>query len=303
MRLSLLVTTCSLVFLLFAGSSVNAKEFTFDYQKIVEVDRTVRLDMNMGRGKVTITGSEDNRLVIEAVKRIRASNYDEAEEVADHIEIKVRASGDNVTVETNYLKMTNRGRSFWQKLLGGGSDAYGDVEYRIAVPTRTDIRLVSLASAIEISSVEGEVEIQNETGTIRGEFLFGPVTISQPDGDVDLQWIEGDVRVNATTGKIAINQVRGALDVATHTGEVHVRTELDSPRDFYVKTTSGAITMLIPETASGELNLETTGGEIETEVPVAIKSVSRNQLVGEFGRGGPRIHLSSASGDVVVQQF
>jgi len=282
---------------------VASKEFTFDYQKIVEVDQPVTLDLRLGRGKVTVEGTSDNRLIINAVKRVRASNYDEAEEVADHIEIKVRQDGAVVDVNTNYLRMMSRGKSFWQKILGSGSDWYGDVEYTISVPSRTDLKLTCLSADINVSSVEGAIDIENESGVIGGEFIFGPITISQPNGDIDLQWIEGDVRINATSGKIAVNQVRGATDIATHTGEVYVRTELDSPRDSYVKTTSGRIHFLVPESASGELSVETAGGEIETEVPITIKSFTRSQLIGEFGQGGPKIHLSSASGNVVVAQY
>jgi len=282
---------------------VASKEFTFDYQKIVEVDQPATLDLRLGRGSVTVTGTSDDRVTIEAVKRIRASNSAEAEEVADHIEIKVRQEGAAVEVQTNYLRMMSRGKSFWQKILGAGSDWYGDVEYQITVPSRTNLKLSCLSANVTVSSVEGDINIENESGVIKGEFIFGPVTISQPNGDIDLQWIEGDVRINATSGKIAVNQVRGATDIATRTGEVYVRTELDSPRDSYVKTTSGRIHFLIPESASGELSVETAGGEIETEVPIAIKSFTRSQLIGEFGQGGPKIHLSSASGNVVVAQY
>jgi len=298
-----IILSVLLMIVLFTAPPVASKEFTFDYQKIVEVDQPVTLDLRLGRGKVSVTGTSDNRLIIEAVKRVRASNSSEAEEVADHIEIKVRHDGDAVSVETNYLRMMSRGKSFWQKILGSGSDWYGDVEYQITVPSRTNLKLSCLSAGITISSVEGQIDIENESGSISGEYLFGPITISQPDGDIDLQWIEGDVRINATSGKIAVNQVRGATDIATHTGEVYVRTELDSPRDSYVKTTSGQIHFLIPSSASGELSVETAGGEIETEVPIAIKSFTRSQLIGEFGNGGPKIHLSSASGSVVVAQY
>jgi len=129
------------------------------------------------------------------------------------------------------------------------------------------------------------------------------VTVNQPNGEIDLQWIEGDIRINATSGKIVVNQVRGASDIATHTGEVYVRTELDTPRDCFVKTTSGKIHFLIPESASGGLSVKTAGGQIKSEVPIAVKSLNQSQLLGEFGRGGPTIHLSSSSGDVVVAQF
>ncbi len=289
--------------LLTAGREVAADEFSFDYQKIIDLKQQVTLDMRLVRGTVRIDGGEDHRIIINAVKRVRASNYNEAQEVADHIEIKVGESGERVEIQTNYLRMINRGRSFWQKLLGSGSDSYGQVEYTITVPIQTTVKISSLSSEIYVSSIEGGLDIENETGTAKAEYIFGPVTVSQPHGDVDLQWIEGDIRVKATTGTIVVNQIVGALDIATHTGEVHIRTELDSPRDFFVETTSGEITFAIPPAASGELDVETASGGIKTDIPIIIKSVTRTQLVGAFGDGGPRIKLTTSSGDVTVAQF
>ena len=102
---------------------------------------------------------------------------------------------------------------------------------------------------------------------------------------------------------ITIQQSRGAIDLVTLSGEVNIQTELDSPRDYLVETNSGSITFIIPEGSSGVLNIETQSGDVQTEMPVAVKSVSRNQLVGEFGRGGPTIRLSSSSGDVTVALY
>ena len=295
---------CIALVLVAATASVTvADEYSFDYQKIIDVHQPVLLDMQLVRGTVEIIGGEDNRIIIEAVKRVRASNYDEAQEVGDHIEIKVRHSDDKVELNTNYLRMINRGRSFWQKLLGGGGDSYGQVEYRITVPVRTDVKITSLAAEISVSSVEGEVEIENENGVSRAEYIFGPVVVSQPHGDVDLQWIEGDIRIKATTGTITVSQLRGALDIASRTGEVHIRTELDSNRDFFVQTTSGEISFAVPPAASGRLKLESGSGGIETDVPVVIKDISRNRLIGEFGNGGPKIHLTTSSGDITIAQY
>lgn len=284
-------------------STVAAEEYTFDYQKIIDLDQPGQLDLRLVHGSVQIVGGDGNQVVIEATKRVRASNYDEAQEVADHIEIKTRQKGTLVEVQTNYLTMVRRGRSFWQKLFGSGSDAPGDVEYTITVPYRTDIRIVSVAGKISVSSVEGALSIENESGEVRAEYVIGPLLVSQPHGAIDLQWIEGDIRVKAVTGTISVNQVRGALDIAARTGEVHVRTELDSPDDFSVETTSGRIHFAVPTSASGKLSVETASGGIQSDVPVVIESVSKRQLVGIFGQGGPQVHLTSSSGDVTIAQF
>lgn len=290
------------IFLLISTNSF-AKEYTFDFQRIYNEIQPDRLELIIPRGKVIIVGSEDDRVVIDAVKHIRAGDADEAQDVADHIEIKASEDGSLVRIETNYLRYHGRGVKFWQKLLGGGSDTYGVVNYTIAVPTDINLYINGIAADIELSSIQGEVEIENENGNTLSEFIFGNITIKQPTGKVDLQWIEGDIRIKTASAKIDVNQVRGALDITSQTGDVFVRTELDSSRDYFVKTNSGSVNFSIPEMSSGKLNIETVAGDINTEIPISIESVSNYKIVGEFGRGGPEINISSSTGDVSVALF
>ena len=130
--------------------------------------------------------------------------------------------------------------------------------------------------------------------------LFGPVTLIQETGDIELNWVEGDIKIKSTSSMISIIQVRGAIDLTTSAGKVNIQTELDSPNDFYVETTSGSIVFSVPTSSSGMLDIATESGEIRTEVPITVKSVSRKRLVGEFGAGGPTVSLSSVTGDVDV---
>lgn len=300
MRWPWFILPLATIFLLMS-IAVQAEEYSFDYQKIVEVREPIQMNLYAARGNVTVVGGSDNRVIIDAVKRVRGTNRNEAEEVADHIEIKVKAGEHHVDVETHYLRMVNRGRSFWSKLLGtAGSDSYGDVDFQITVPTRTSMTIVCLDGDVDISSIEGDVVVENFCGSTAGEYIFGSIALEQPTGEIELHWIEGDIRVKSTSSTISIIQVRGAIDLSTSTGVVNVQTELDSPKDYFVETGSGSITFSVPGSASGLLNIETQSGEIRTEIPVTIKSVSRQRLVGQFGNGGPTVSLSSGTGDVDV---
>lgn len=299
----LLPLAAALIFVCSWGGPISAEEFTFQYQKIVEVTEPVELDLNMATGKVFVNGSAGDQLIVEAVKRIRAIDRDEAEEVADHIEIRVDQDGPQISVKTNYLKLGTRRKSFWNKLFGGGEDSYGDVDFHITLPATRRLSITAMSAEIDVSNVEAAVEIENASGRTHAEFLLGPITVRQPTGPIELQWVEGDVRVHSNSGRISITQMYGSLDLVSLTGDIFVKTELDSPRDFFVETETGHIEIVVPELASGTLHIETEAGEISTEVPIAIVSTARHSLVGEFGTGGPRITLTSLSGNVTVAQY
>jgi len=309
--------------LLFSAQSVAAKDFTFQYQRIIEPQGPVTLDLTYLEGNLEVVGgNEDGKLIINAVKRVKAVSMAEAEEVQGYIEIKVTRSDKQVSVRTNYLKMRNRGRSFWQKLLGlGEDDSYGEVDWRIELPDdcnlvvtntsgrmnishlRGSVGIRSSAADIALSSIEGDVRIDNSGGETHGDLLFGNIEVRQPQGVIDLKWIDGNVRVRSVSAAIAIVQEQGAIDITTTTGTVDIQTNLDSPRSFYVETESGNINLKIPESSSGKLNIVSQSGRIKTEIPISIQSMTRKQVVGDFGFGGVTISLSSVSGDVTVAQY
>ena len=302
-KFDLLTKAICLSTVLLIGGTAHADEYTFDYQKIIRTDRAIEFNLELTRGHITIIGSETDDLVIEATKVVRASNRVEAEEVADHVEIKIDQSSRKVKVETNYLTMLSRSQSFWKKILGGGSSKMVLVNYVVRLPYGSTCTINSMAADIELSNIESPVTIDNNAGSVKAEYVFGPITVRQPTGDIDLRWIEGDVRIKTTSARVYVNQVRGAIDLTTQTGDVTIQTELDSPRDYFVETSSGRINFIIPSSASGALSIETESGVIKSEMPISIDAMSRRKLVGKFGNGGTEISLSSTSGDVSIELF
>ncbi len=320
-QLALLLALSGLVISV-APSESQAKDYWFDFQRVVETGPEARLSLNFVSGDLTIVSSEDDRVVIEAAKRVHAVSMEEAQLVADHIEIKIKHDKNKVDVTANYLRMRNRGQSFWSKVLGtGGEDSFGEVNWTIRVPADCHIHIVNTSGSMEIgnirgdldirssaadivlSSIEGAVNIENSAGVTRGELLFGPVTIRQAQGEIDLNFIEGDIKVKSSIAGIAIRQDRGALDLTTSSGNVDIQTNLDSSREYFVQTESGNIRLSIPETSSGDLRIDSKTGEIRTDIPIAIKSMTHKQVEGVFGFGGVKINLTSISGDVTVAQF
>lgn len=318
--LFLILVVAAPAFLL--SPALMAEKFSFEYQKTIPASPNFALELITGSGDIVITSGEDDKIIIEATKRVKGVNREEAEEIADHIEIKVKRDGRTVSINTNYLFMRDRSESFWQKVLGlGGSDSFGQVDWVIRVPDfcnvtiqntagiitvdqlRGDLNIRSKGSEIKLTGVEGQIDVENLSGTIIGVLLFGPVTVRQDRGKIDLQFVEGDIRIKSSSADINVRQDMGSIDLTTRTGNVTLQTNLDSSKDFFIETESGNISLMIPETSSGDIRIESQSGDIRTEVPIAIKSMSRKQVEGTFGVGGVKINLISLSGDVTVAQF
>lgn len=319
---------------------VQAGEQTFQYQRIVEVGDKAEITLTCQDGDIEIIGHEQSTVIIDAVKHIKIGDDREAAEIADHIEIRVEQKKQAVKIAANYLPIRERGRSFWQKVLGRGKeDSFGEVSFSIKVPRNCrvvldngegDVRIAdidgdismntsaqaialttihgavdirSAAASVVLTSIEGPVEVANSAGSTKGDMLFGPVTVRQPTGMIDLQFVDGDVRVKTTSADVNIRQERGAIDLATVTGSVMISTPLETSRDLFIETESGDITLMVPPEASGTLRLKSETGTIKTELPVKIDKMSTRQLVGTVGVGGIQVSLATISGDVTVAQF
>ncbi|MCH7947279.1 MAG: hypothetical protein IIC66_05710 [candidate division Zixibacteria bacterium] len=282
---------------------VKSEEFSFNYQKLINIQKPVLIDLEMVRGAIMVTGTDDNLITIDAIKMVRASSRSEAEEIAAHIEIKIRESKDKVRIQTNYLNLINRSPSFWNKIIGGGDKVISEVLYKISLPFNCGLRIKALDADIELTNVESNIYIEKSAGLTKAEFILGELEIHQPLGEIDLQWIEGDIKINSKSSKIFIRQTRGTIKLSTYNGNVDIQTEFESSNDYIVETSSGNVIFSVPISAAGELHLETITGEFSSEIPVEVISLARNRMVGIFGGGGTKVKIISASGKVVLAQF
>jgi DUF4097 and DUF4098 domain-containing protein YvlB len=310
------------LFVMAALAPASAKEYRMTFERQADTVGISTLDLTWIAGDCELTASDTDLIQIMAIKRVEAVSAEDANDLADHIQIQIEKIKDHLAVGTRYLRTLEKLPSFWQKMFSHGGDAsFGMVDWKVKVPAglkvrltssrgsitvgqiRNDLTIRSSASDISLASIEGAVTIDNGSGRLTGELIIGPVAIRQMLGTVNLQFVEGDIRIKSSSANISIEQELGALDLTTTTGNVDIRTNLESTRDYLVTTESGDIRLSVPESSSAQLKLNSRTGEIKTEMPVAIKSMSSTRLEGVFGEGGVRISLSSMSGDVTVAQF
>jgi DUF4097 and DUF4098 domain-containing protein YvlB len=168
---------------------------------------------------------------------------------------------------------------------------------------RGDINIAATSGGIILNSITGTMDIRTTSGDTKGSSLAGAVTLSQTSGKIDLTGLSGDVKIKSTSGDISIEQQSGAADIVSYSGRVMIKTELDSKRDYFAETMSGSIEFLVPQTSSGTVKMETGSGELKADLPLAIRTFSRNRLIGDFGSEGPKISLSTSSGDITIGQY
>lgn len=306
---------------LFLGNLSFAESYDFEYQKNIDVAGKAELEIINSQGNIKIEGAPVDRITVSAIKHVRATDLAEAEEIADHIEIKAAKSGDQIHIEVRFLKITRASDSFWKKLFGTGPDSFGSVDFQISLPyyckldvdntagniyidnLDNDIRIASASGEIELNGIEGNIDIAGTGANILMRSIQGNSDIRTTTGNVEAQDYFGGIKIKSTSGDITLYQENGNHELATHSGDVRVKTELNSDKEFRVETDTGRIFFSVPAAASGSVKLETISGNINTELPLTVQQFSKNKLAGTFGHRGPKIVIESQSGDITLGQY
>jgi DUF4097 and DUF4098 domain-containing protein YvlB len=165
------------------------------------------------------------------------------------------------------------------------------------------VTITAESGDVSFYTVSGPVDIRNSSGRTLGEDLVGDITVLQLSGQVKLSQIDGDVRIKAGSGKIEVMQQSGALTVTGESGHIDIKTDLNSDRDFAVETTSGSIAFAVPLSASGNVRMETGSGHLDTELPLTFDIFEKTRITGRFGEDGPKISLSTLSGDIKLSEY
>lgn len=193
-----------------------------------------------------------------------------------------------------------RGATVILKTQDGDIDVSDVAEVR-ASTSNGDVSLRRIARGVEASSMSGDVSLRDAGGHVRLNSISGSVEA------VNVTALDaGDfLQAKSVSGDVTLESIAPArVEARTISGEVNLRGALAPGGHYDFNTTSGDITLMLPESSSFKLDAQVfTSGEINTSFPLkqASKgSTSAEQaaghLVGTYGSGDATINLNSFSG-------
>lgn len=217
---------------------------------------------------------------------------------------------------------------------GGGLEAWADL--RISVPAGTDLEIYLAAGDTEAQGLEGEFLIDTGSGSVWARDVVGELNVDTGSGQVVVENVEGDLMVDTGSGQVEITGIRGnevsvdtgsgsvratritaaSLEVDTGSGQVTLaavsapdvyvdtgsgEVEVDllaDVDDLVVDTGSGAVTLRFPDGVGAEIEVDTGSGGIDVDIPLQLREVKRNYLLGVMGDGRGRIRIDTGSGGI-----
>jgi DUF4097 and DUF4098 domain-containing protein YvlB len=292
------------------------EKFTQSYK----VGDGAALDLSQLSGDIRVTGGSGGEIKVDATKRVRHRDPEEAKRLLAALRIEVNNFNGRVEVRTIYPR---RG-SF-------GNNISASVDYVIAVPAD---------AAVTIKSISGDVSVTNVKGEVRAETVSGDVNVSAAANVAIAKTISGDVTAQNVSAQttLVLSTISGtvlgtglkvrALEAGSVSGNVRlVGSEVER---LEAKSLSGNIEFEAPLTRGGryeftshsgnvrltlsgntgfELDADTFSGSVRSDVPVTLRTIgqadqnrrgSNRAIRGSYGDASAFLSVRSHSGSVVI---
>lgn len=242
-----------------------AAERTFDKQFMVPPGGQLTLDADVG--SIAVVGGEGHAVVVHA--DISGSN-DFLSRL--HIDAVQNSAGVTVTGRVEPGAWLDR----WFE------SGQHKVLYRIEVP---------LEYRLDLHTGGGSMDVRHLNASLRGTTSGGSITIQDIRGTTDARTSGGSIRLEHIDGRVRARTSGGSVEAG-----------ILSNRGVSLETAGGSITLMLPANVHGSIDAHTSGGRVESAIPVSsTRDSSRNELQGAINGGGELIFLRTSGGSIHIR--
>jgi DUF4097 and DUF4098 domain-containing protein YvlB len=152
---------------------------------------------------------------------------------------------------------------------------------------------------IDVRRVGGKMRFTSERTKLTVEGLRGRMRMS--GGSLEVDDVTGPVSLRSRSKDVRISGYRAALEVDLERGDIELQPGTKTPPAVVARTSSGAITLQLPDGAKFQLEAVARRGEIENHYgePLRLLEEERGGTI-TGGTGGALQKLESSRGRVTV---
>lgn len=141
----------------------------------------------------------------------------------------------------------------------------------------------SASGDCRLRNIKGRAKMRSSSGDIRVEGFEGPLSVNTTSGDIDMEEIKGDLKCETLSGDMELGKIRGngnfslvsgdlrleemegQLQASTTSGDLQIRALSSS--SLKVSTVSGDLSLSLVPVSGGKYELHSTSGDISLRVP------------------------------------
>jgi DUF4097 and DUF4098 domain-containing protein YvlB len=247
------------------GIDIFGEAYDFQSQGRQPAGEASRVLVENLYGHVRIVGADSEEVVVEGRTTVRAFNESGAEEAHEECPLEVFAQGDQIVVRTNQDRLSGAGRI--------------TTDLEITVPKGASIQGRGRYGDFDVSSVEGDVEIESDNAGVRLAEIGGNARISLEKSDiVRLVNLKGTLHLEGRGEDVELEDIEGQVTInGSYFGELLLRN-LAKPLQFESKRTEFHV-----EKAPGQIRItrgDITGNDLVG--PIRLKTRSRDVRLSDF---------------------
>lgn len=322
---ALLSLIASLVVPMLQGATEERIERRFEARPGGQV--TVEVDF----GAIEVVAHDRPEVTVEVWRQVKLGSERKEKEFLTDRPVSIEKEGNEVSVRVP--RSLSPGFSWsWR---GHRREAL----YKISVPSQTRLMLDTSGGHIHVTGVDADVHADTSGGSIRFKALTGTLVGNTAGGRIEVLDCQGKTEVETSGGSIEVRGGGGSLDAETSGGSIRVgpfggpitvstsgggitvenvagevrgstsggsiRAILPGPLPGPVRleTSGGSIAVTAPANAAFDLDAITSGGGVQSELPVTITGKARrSELVGPVNGGGVELKLRTSGGSIQVRK-
>lgn len=228
-------------------------------------------------------------------------------------ELQVSDVSGSVSLITGGGEVTTSNTGDLEVRTGGGDVVVQDVHGSASIATGSgDLVVSKVEGNCELKSghgdaslrdISGNVALSTVSGDVVAQNIGGNMSVASISADMDLKCIKGRVEVRNASGSVQLAHIGGDVEVTSTSGDVTLSTEIAQGNRYRLKTTSGNLLMVVPDSASGfSVNLSSYTGTVESNLKLEGATSTEKKLTGQYGEGRGEIVLDTFSGSASLKK-
>ncbi len=260
--------------------SANAATETFD--ESYQVEPGTKLELRNKNGNVTIRRWDQSQVKVFAKKKTHRGGK------LENVKVEVTL-GETMNIETIHLVRNPK----------------VSVTYDVQVPAEVIVQYVDTSNGkISLEGTQGDVTVKSSNGKIEIEHVKGNIDAKTSNGKIEIADVDGFVNAQTSNGSVEIKEVTGVRGVKTSNGGIEVEIPAIGDKEVQIKTSNGAVKVYLSPELNANIEIKTSNGKITIEdLEIVASKISKNQVQGELGDGGPKIFVKTSNGKIDLHKL
>lgn len=263
---------------LIAAGAAGAETLTEKLDRTVPLQAGSQVRLSNVNGAVTLEAWDRDEVRIEAEKKVKAGDADVARKYMSQLKIDITQGADGLRIDTKHPR---RESGFFDWMFG--KDVNANVTYRLHVPRRAALHVVSVNGGVSATGTRGKAHLETTNGGIK---------VQNVQGDMVLETVNGGIDVIRSAGALRAGSVNGGIDAEL--------SGLQDGSEIRLTSTNGGIHLRLPRDARLSIDAGTTNGRVRSDLSIEGGEPGKRSLRGDLNGGGGKLYARTTNGSIDI---